>query len=67
MGFLDETGGRHLVSKILPILKNKLDRNQGTENSGKIMGIDTEGNVVPVDKPTGGTGGGTTVSIVRWE
>lgn len=30
----------------------KLDKNQGTTNAGKILGIGEDGNVVPQDKPT---------------
>ena len=39
-------------------LKSKLDKNQGAENNGKILGIGADGVVVPVEKPSGGTGGG---------
>lgn len=35
--------------------ENKLDKNQGTANSGKILGIGEDGSVVPQDKPTGST------------
>lgn len=30
----------------------KLDKNQGAENAGKILGIGEDGNVIPQDKPT---------------
>ena len=30
----------------------KLDKNQGTENAGKILGVGEDGNVIPQDKPT---------------
>ena len=33
-------------------LGTKLDKNQGTANAGKILGIGTDGNVTPQDKPT---------------
>nr|DAG75013.1 MAG TPA: hypothetical protein [Caudoviricetes sp.] len=33
-------------------LSQKLDKNQGTTNAGKILGIGEDGNVVPQDKPT---------------
>lgn len=33
-------------------LGTKLDKNQGTENAGKILGIGEDGNVTPQDKPT---------------
>lgn len=32
----------------------KLDKNQGTENAGKILGVGEDGIVVPQDKPQGG-------------
>lgn len=32
--------------------EKKLDKNQGTGNAGKILGIGEDGNVVPQDKPT---------------
>lgn len=32
----------------------KLDKLQGAENSGKILGIGEDGNVIPVDAPSGG-------------
>ena len=31
--------------------KNKLDKNQGTKNAGKILGIDADGNITPQNKP----------------
>lgn len=36
-------------------LGTKLDKNQGTGNAGKILGIGEDGIVVPQDKPSGGT------------
>lgn len=33
-------------------LGTKLDKNQGTTNAGKILGVGEDGNVVPQDKPT---------------
>lgn len=36
-------------------LATKLDKNQGTTNAGKILGIGEDGIVVPQDKPTGST------------
>ena len=36
-------------------ISGKLDKNQGSQNNGKILGIDAQGNVVPVVKPSGGT------------
>lgn len=37
-------------------LKSKLDKNQGAENNGKILGIGADGAIVPVEKPSGGSG-----------
>lgn len=33
----------------------KLDKNQGAGNAGKILGIGEDGNVIPQDKPSGGS------------
>lgn len=33
-------------------LNKKLDKNQGTTNTGKILGVGGDGNVIPQDKPT---------------
>lgn len=33
-------------------LNQKLDKNQGTTNAGKILGVGEDGNVIPQDKPT---------------
>lgn len=33
-------------------LDTKLDKNQGTDNAGKILGVGEDGNVIPQDKPT---------------
>lgn len=38
-------------------VSGKLDKNQGAENAGKVLGIDEDGAVVPVDAPTGNEGG----------
>lgn len=32
--------------------EKKLDKNQGTTNAGKILGVGEDGNVIPQDKPT---------------
>lgn len=42
-GFLQQTG---------QVLNQKLDKNQGVGNAGKILGIGEDGIVVPQDKPT---------------
>lgn len=44
------------VTKLKEELKGKLEKNQGTENNGKILGIGEGGVVVPVEKPSGGSG-----------
>lgn len=44
-------------SKLKEDIVKKLDKNQGAENNGKILGIGADGMLVPVDKPSGGTGG----------
>lgn len=36
-------------------METKLDKQQGAENNGKILGIGEDGLVVPVDKPSGGS------------
>lgn len=41
--FLQQTG---------QVLNQKLDKNQGVGNAGKILGIGADGNVTPQDKPT---------------
>ena len=38
---------------------NKLDKAQGVENAGKILGIGNDGNVVPQDKPVQALAGAT--------
>lgn len=35
-------------------VSGKLDKNQGAANAGKVLGIGEDGEVVPVDAPTGG-------------
>ena len=39
---------KSVASNIKIDLANKLDKNQGIENSGKIVGIDESGNIIPV-------------------
>lgn len=41
-----------VLSGISQALDKKLDKNQGTDNAGKILGIGEDGNVIPQDKPT---------------
>lgn len=45
------------TAKLKEDLTGKLDKNQGAENNGKILGIGADGMLVPVDKPSGGTSG----------
>ena len=52
--------------------KNKLDKNQGTENAGKILGIGADGNVIPQNKPVQALAGAsapttTTAGVVGQE
>lgn len=43
---------RDALQNIGHAIGTKLDKNQGTENAGKILGIGEDGNVIPQDKPT---------------
>lgn len=43
---------RNILNGIGEAFNIKLDKNQGTTNAGKILGIGEDGNVVPQDKPT---------------
>lgn len=40
------------LSGISQAINKKLDKNQGTDNAGKILGVGEDGNVIPQDKPT---------------
>lgn len=40
------------LQEIAQAIGTKLDKNQGTGNAGKILGIGADGNVIPQDKPT---------------
>lgn len=42
----------NILNGIGEAFNTKLDKNQGTTNAGKILGIGEDGNVVPQDKPT---------------
>lgn len=44
-----------ILPQIEQAIDTKLDKNQGTGNAGKILGIGEDGIVVPQDKPTGST------------
>lgn len=51
---------------------NKLDKNQGTENAGKILGIGVDGNITPQNKPAQALAGASapttaTVGVVGQE
>ena len=50
---LQAIGG--MIGEIGEDVEDKLDANQGAANAGKIMGIDNDGNVVPVPGSQGGT------------
>lgn len=41
-----------LLDGVGEAFNTKLDKNQGTTNAGKILGVGEDGNVVPQDKPT---------------
>lgn len=41
-----------VLSGISQAFDKKLDKNQGTDNAGKILGVGEDGNVIPQDKPT---------------
>ncbi len=41
-----------VLSGISQAINKKLDKNQGTTNAGKILGVGEDGNVIPQDKPT---------------
>lgn len=43
------------LQEIAQAIGTKLDKNQGTVNAGKILGIGEDGIVVPQDKPSGST------------
>ena len=49
-----ESVGMENGSSAEEVINNKLDKNQGSSNSGKVLGINADGNVIPVDAPTGG-------------
>lgn len=40
------------LQEIAQAIGTKLDKNQGADNAGKILGIGADGNVIPQDKPT---------------
>lgn len=42
------------ISSLETELTNKLDKNQGVENAGKILGIEDTGNISPIDMPEQG-------------
>lgn len=71
MKYIGENAIKKLISLIKGDLNKKLDKNQGTTNSGKILGVNAGGEVVPtdteiatlVDVPNGLLkGDGTTIS-----
>lgn len=40
-------------------ISGKLDKNQGANNNGKILGINENGDIIPIVKPSGGGSSGT--------
>lgn len=44
------------VAELKTGITGKIDANQGSENAGKILGIDEDGDVFPTDAPEGGGG-----------
>lgn len=46
------------VTQLKEALNGFVPKNQGVENKDKILGIDADGVVVPVEKPSGGSGSG---------
>ena len=71
MKYIGENAIKKLISLIKGDIKKKLDKNQGTTNSGKILGVNASGEVAPtdtevatlVDVPNGLLkGDGTTIS-----
>lgn len=50
---------------LTPKLDNKLDKNQGAENSGKFLGIGADGLVVPKDVPSTGGGDNNYLTVIN--
>lgn len=42
-----------VITQILLNINTKLDKNQGAENNGKVLGINEDGNVIPVEMNSG--------------
>ena len=49
MKYIGENAIKKLISLIKSDIKKKLDKNQGTANSGKILGVNATGEVAPTD------------------
>ena len=49
MKYIGENAIKKLISLIKGDLNKKLDKNQGTTNSGKILGVNAGGEVAPTD------------------
>lgn len=62
--YFTETDKQEFIEEVeqtlTPELDNKLNKNQGAENSGKFLGIGADGLVVPKDVPSTGGGSGLT-------
>lgn len=76
MKYVGENALKKWTSLVKSDIKKKLDKNQGTANSGKILGVDASGEVAPtdtevatlVDVPNGllkGNGSGGIVAATR--
>ena len=51
-GYVPLASWDDVVQQIGQAIGTKLDKNQGTTNAGKILGVGEDGNVVPQDKPS---------------
>ena len=49
MKYVGENALKKWTSLVKSDIKKKLDKNQGTANSGKILGVDASGEVAPTD------------------
>lgn len=52
MKYVGENALKKWTSLVKSDIKKKLDKNQGTANSGKILGVDAAGEVAPTDTET---------------
>ena len=54
---------KDVFDQITESLEAKVDKKQGTSNSGKFLAVGNDGNITLVDGNGGGSGGGGTVSV----